>query len=490
MNSAKYYRLIVYYLSIFIIMIGIIQFLPLLVLPFYPDEISYAPCFLIPGAVAVFLGYLIRFFFRETEIVKLEKHYDAVLVVMVWVLAIFVSTFPWMLKGDYNFTQASFEMTSGFSTTGLSVVDVDHTPHIFLMFRSITLFVGGVGLVLILTCAFSDKYGLNLYHVEGHNDRLMPNLAKSARLILSIYSCYILAGTLAYIVLGMPVFDAINTAIAALSTGGFSVIGESIYGYHNLGIEIVTIIMMLLGQTNFLLHLSMIRKNFRNVWHHCETKFLLVLIVTILPFMIYNLLHFNYTENFWESVRISVFQFVTCLTTTGFVSVKDMSVLPSGFITFMVLLMLFGGDLESTGGGIKQYRVIVVLKGIWYSIFDTVSNPRMVKTHFIERAGKKSELSDEEISHTSSYILFYLCLFFLGSLIFTLHGYSLQDSMFEFSSAISTVGLSVGITNYHASGMILWTAIIGMFLGRLELMVVFEAILRGYKDIKGKENLS
>ena len=490
MNSAKYYRLIVYYLSIFIIMIGIIQFLPLLVLPFYPDEISYAPCFLIPGAVAVFLGYLIRFFFRETEIVKLEKHYDAVLVVMVWVLAIFVSTFPWMLKGDYNFTQASFEMTSGFSTTGLSVVDVDHTPHIFLMFRSITLFVGGVGLVLILTCAFSDKYGLNLYHVEGHNDRLMPNLAKSARLILSIYSCYILVGTLAYIILGMPVFDAINTAIAALSTGGFSVIGESIYGYHNLGIEIVTIIMMLLGQTNFLLHLSMIRKNFRNVWHHCETKFLLVLIVTILPFMVHNLLHFNYTGDFWESVRISVFQFVTCLTTTGFVSVKDMSVLPSGFITFMVLLMLFGGDLESTGGGIKQYRVIVVLKGIWYSIFDTVSNPRMVKTHFIERAGKKSELSDEEISHTSSYILFYLCLFFLGSLIFTLHGYSLQDSMFEFSSAISTVGLSVGITNYHASGMILWTAIIGMFLGRLELMVVFEAILRGYKDIKGKENLS
>lgn len=489
MKNGKYYRLITYYLSIFLIMIGIIQLLPLLVLPFYPEEMSYAPCFVIPGAVAIFLGYLIRFFFRGTEIVKLEKHYDAVLVVLVWFLAIFVSTFPWMLKGDYNFTQASFEMTSGFSTTGLSVVDVDHTPHIFLMFRSITLFVGGVGLVLILTCAFSDKYGLNLYHVEGHNDRLMPNLAKSARLILSIYSCYILAGTVGYCLMGMPLFDAINTAIAALSTGGFSVIGESIYGYHSLGVEIITIILMLLGQTNFFLHLSMIRKKFGNVWHHCETKFLLVLIVVIVPLMVHNLLQFDFTQNFWEALRVSVFQFVTCITTTGFVSVKDMTLLPSGFITFMVLLMLFGGDLESTGGGIKQYRVIVVLKGIWYSIFNTVSNRRMIQTRFIERAGKKEVLSEEEISSTSSYILFYLILFFAGSLIFTLHGYSLQDSMFEFSSAISTVGLSVGITNYHASGMILWTATIGMFLGRLELMVVFEAILRVVKDIKGKENL-
>ena len=80
-----------------------------------------------------------------------------------------------------------------------------------------------------------------------------------------------------------------------------------------------------------------------------------------------------------------------------------------------------------------------------------------------------------------------LLLFFLGSLIFTLYGYSLQDSMFEFSSAISTVGLSVGITNYYASKVILWTAMVGMFLGRLEIMVIFKAILRVTRDFKNKE---
>ena len=482
----RYHKLITYYLSIFVIMIGIIQLLPLLVIPFYPEEIGYAPCFIIPGVGAIFIGYLVGYFFRGTEILKLEKHYDSVLVVSVWILAIFISTFPWMLKGDYNFTQASFEMTSGFSTTGLSVVDVGNTPHIFLMFRSITLFVGGVGLVLILTCAFSDKYGLNLYNAEGHNDRLMPNLAKSARLILSIYSSYILFGTVSYIILGMPVFDAINTSIAALSTGGFSVINESIYGYHSLGVEIITMILMLLGQTNFLLHLSMIKRKFSNIWNHSETKFILALIIIFIPFMVVNLLTTGYTNSFWESLRVSAFQFVTTITTTGFVSVENMAILPSGFITVMILMMLVGGDLESTGGGIKQYRVIVTLKGIYRNIKNTILNSRTVTTDYITRAGKKYQLSQDEVASTSSYVLFYVILFLMGSLIFTMYGYSLQDSMFEFSSAISTVGLSVGITNYYASPVILWTAIVGMFLGRLEIMVVFEALLRVVKDVRGR----
>jgi len=463
-------------------MIGVIQLLPIPVVLLYPEEIKYLYCFIIPSMIAFVFGLALRISFKNVEIIKLEKHYDSVLVVLIWLSAILLSTIPWLLKGDYNFTQAAFEMTSGFSTTGLSVVDVENTPHIFLIFRSITLFVGGVGLILILTCAFNDRYGLNLYNAEGHNDKLMPNLAKSARLILSIYSAYIVFGTIAYYLLGMPIFDAVNTSIAALSTGGFSVINASIYGYHSLGIELVTILLMMLGQTNFLLHLSLMNKKFKNIIHHCESKFFIFLVIVLIPLMIINLLTTNYSSDLLESLRISVFQFVTCITTTGFVSVESLEALPSGFITIMILLMLFGGNLESTGGGIKQYRIIDKLK-------NTVSNTRMIRTHFIERVGKKTVLSDEEISSTSSYILFYLLLFFIGSLIFTLFGYSLQDSMFEFSSAISTVGLSVGITNYYAHPIILWTAMVGMFLGRLEIMVVFEAIFRSIKDIRKKENI-
>ena len=485
----SYYALVTYYMGIFIMMIGLIQLFPLVVIPFYPEEISYAYCFLIPGAASIAAGFLLRYFFRNTKILKLEKNYDSFLIVMIWLSAIIISTIPWLLKGGYNFSQACFEMTSGYSTTGLSVVDVDNTPHIFLLFRSSTLFIGGVGFVLIITSAFSDKYGLNLYNAEGHNDRLMPNLKSSARLILSIYSAYILFGTIAYIIFGMPVFDAINTSIAAISTGGFSVIGESIYGYHSLPIEIVTIILMILGQTNFMLHLNFFRKKFKRYFNHCETKFFVFLAVVFITVMTINLLKYNYTDDLSESLRYSLFQFVTCITTTGFVSVKDMAMLPSGFVTVMILLMLIGGDQESTGGGIKQYRVIVTLKGIYYSLKESVLNRKVVTTHYIYKLGEKYELGNDEIRQTSTYILFYLILFFMGSMIFTMYGYSLQDSMFEFSSAISTVGLSVGITNYNASKIILWTAMVGMFLGRMEIMVVFKALIRGFQDLKNREYL-
>ena len=117
MKKKDYYRLVFFYLSIFLVMIGVIQLLPLIVLPFYPEDISYAYCFLIPGIAAIGLGGLQRYILKDTKIVKLEKHYDSLLLVMIWLIAIMVSCFPWMLKGDYNFTQAAFEMTSGYSTT-------------------------------------------------------------------------------------------------------------------------------------------------------------------------------------------------------------------------------------------------------------------------------------------------------------------------------------------------------------------------------------
>lgn len=223
---------------------------------------------------------------------------------------------------------------------------------------------------------------------------------------------------------------------------------------------------------------------------HCETRFFAAVALIFVPLMAFDLLHMEYTGDILESLRIALFQFVTTITTTGFVSVKDMGMLPPGFVTFMILAMLIGGNQESTGGGIKQYRVIVVLLGIFYSLRESIMNAHMFVTHKVWRFGNKEDLERREVSATSTYVLFYILLFFLGSLIFSMYGYSLQDSMFEFASAISTVGLSLGITGYDASPVILWTGIVGMFLGRMEIMVVFKAIMRMLKDANNREGTS
>lgn len=198
----------------------------LLVLAAYLGEAVWARCFLVPGVGAVFAGYLFYLLIRGREKLRLCGRQDALIVVCSWILAILFCAVPFQMTGQYNLTQAVFECTSVWSTTGLSVVDVEQCPRIFLMFRSIMLFFGGV--VLVLVSVLSDRHGMRLYSAEGHSDRLLPNLVKSVRMIIAIYTSYILSGTFLYMAFGMDWFDALNHSIATLSTGGFSTRPESI----------------------------------------------------------------------------------------------------------------------------------------------------------------------------------------------------------------------------------------------------------------------
>jgi len=476
------YRLVLGYLGILIIMIGVICLLPLLVLPFYPEDIIYAKDFIIPGVGSIVVGYLLQFILKGKEKSQLAGHQDAVLVVFAWILAIVICAIPFMLTGKYNFTQSVFETTSGFSTTGLTVVDPDTCPKIFLMFRSITLFFGGVGLILVLTSAISDRYGMRLWNAEGHPDRLMPNLVKSARLILSIYSGYIILGTIMYAIFGMSIFDGLNHSIAALSTGGFSTHTANIGYFNSVPIEIITIVLMLLGNTNFFVHLHLVTGKFKNVFQHAEIKLVGLLSVICVPLLVWSI-YGSYHGDFWLAVRVGAFQFFTAITTTGFQTVPTFQGLPSSFLTILIVVMLIGGGIGSTAGGLKQYRVAIALKGMYWSFREKFSSRRVVRTHFINRVGTRVIISNEEYIDTLSFIVLYLAVFVVGSLIFTAFGYSLTDAMFEFSSSLGTVGISIGIVGYYANPIILWTSTIGMFLGRLEIVVVYIALSKIAMDV-------
>lgn len=131
--------------------------------------------------------------------------------------------------------------------------------------------------------------------------------------------------------------------------------------------------------------------------------------------------------------------------------------------------MLIGGGAGSTAGGLKIYRVYVMLKEIWWNLVRSVSPNRVIFTVQINRGGKKEEVADKEKNQINAFAFFYLLVFSAGTFIFCCFGYSVQDSMFEFASALSTVGLSVGITAYDANPVIHWTASAGMLLGRLEI---------------------
>jgi trk system potassium uptake protein TrkH len=331
--------------------------------------------------------------------------------------------------------------------------------------------------------AIVGPHGLGLYNAEGRSDKLMPNVRKSTKLIMTIYSGYVVAGVILYVLFGMPWFDSVNHSMAALSTGGFSIKPGSIGDYNNLGIELVTIVLMFLGTINFTAHYVLLKGEIKNFFKIGEIKFMFFLVAVITPIISFLSLSKIY-GSLSESIRVGSFEVITALSTTGF-SIVDGYNNWEGFSVFiLIILMIIGGGAGSTAGGIKQYRVYVMFKSLIWNIRQYLLPRNIVRENAIYRPEGEYYLKKNHIIEISNFITLYLFIYAIGVLIFLLYGYPLQDSMFEFASSLGTVGLSIGITSPDAPVVILWTQTIGMILGRLEFFVIFYSILKIINDIK------
>jgi trk system potassium uptake protein TrkH len=468
--------------GILLMFVGGLILLPLLSLPFYRNELDQAIYFIIPAAAALLIGFLLKLL-RPRYDIKLNLRQGAVIVLGIWISAALFSCLPFILSGMLNFTQAYFEAMSGWTTTGLSVVDVITAPHIFLLFRTLMQFFGGLGFVLIVVSALSETFGMRLYSAEGHSDKLLPNLAKSSRMIIAIYSGYFVAGTILYVIFGMPVFDAVNHSMAALSTGGFSTKPDSIGAFHSLPIELVTVVLMILGATNFLIHLLLIRRKFRKIVKLSELRFMLFLLGLIIPLVAVVSLTGLY-GNFGDAVRVSLFNITSALTTTGFSTVSYTN-WPSFAWLILIVMMIIGGGSGSTAGGIKYGRVYIMFKAFIWNIKRKFLPEHSVGEISINRPEGKVYIEPSIYSEAANYVFLYIVLLLAGTGILAAYGYSFQDSLFEYASALGTVGLSVGVTTPDMPSVALWSMTAGMLLGRLEIYVVFIGLIKVVKDIKG-----
>ncbi|GAB6099293.1 TrkH family potassium uptake protein [Halanaerocella petrolearia] len=475
------YELIFKYIGILTMAIGSFLLLPLLILPFYPEDIVHLKSFLLPAFIFLGLGFIIwKLTQHKEEDVTLSLKEGGIIVLISWIVAIIASAMPFIVAGKLNITQAVFEATSGWTTTGLSVVDVTKTAHIFLLWRSIMQFFGGAGLIVVMLSSVLHPYGFGLYNAEGRSDQLLPHIKRSTKAIMLIYSGYIIGGILLYVIAGMGVFDAINHSIAALSTGGFSTKADSIGHWDSLSIELITWILMLLGTTNFATHFALLKGKFKIVLKNGEVRLLMLLVTIFTPVIGY----FSLTEIYTKLptiLRRSIFEVISAISTTGF-SLDTFATWNSFGIISMVGLMIIGGGTGSTAGGIKLYRIYLMFKSIFWEMKSYFLPKNAVTQNFIWRGEKKLYIEPEYIREAANYIFLYLTTYFIGVLIYLAYGYNLSDSMFEFASSLGTVGLSVGVTAPDAPVGILWTETIGMLLGRLEFLVIFFAIIKIIKD--------
>lgn len=403
-------------------------------------------------------------------------------VVIGWIMVCFVGTLPFLFSNTVSsFTDALFESVSGFTTTGASIfADVESLPHGILLWRSVTHFFGGMGIITFTSLVLPNSAlgGTGLLKMESAamlQDQSRPRLREWLRIILLIYIGFCFLETVLLVFLGLSVFDAINHAFASVATGGFSTKNASIGAFHNVYVEMVAITFMFAGGMNFSVYYMFFRKNFKQALSRDDVRFyFLFTIVSILSIAFIN--YGNVNDTWTSAIRDSTFTVVSLNTTTGFVT-ADYEKWPQFCQLLLVLLMLVGACFGSTCGAIKNIRIIVLVKAVVKEIRQMI-HPTGV---FVVRVNQMS-LRDRDITFIGLFVSMYLILFLFISLLLCISGMDIVSALGGTAACMGGVGPGLGLVgpmdNYGGlEGMAKWLFIFAMLLGRLEIFSFFALLL-------------
>lgn len=466
------------YYGQFLILIGMLLLVPLITIIFYPEDIHQAYAFLIPGLSAIALGAGICYWHSQRAFShnwKSSIHEGSLTVLYAWLVGIVLGALPFVMSGQLTFVQGLFEAVSGWTTTGLSVVDVTKVNHLFQFHRCFMQFCGGLGFIMMILFFVQENQAANLYDAEGHPDRIQPRLINTVRMIFGVYFVSLVIGTGLYYIFGMNGFDSLFHAMCSLSTGGFSTEVDSIGAYHSVAIEWVTILLMVIGTTNFAVLILMVKRKWKEVQKISELRLFTVLVAFATVVVAISLSYSMYMS-LSESLRTAIFNVVSALSTTGYATMPYQT-WPTLAVFMLIVLMLIGGGYGSTAGGIKLTRVYIAFQTLKKTFKQKISSKRNIHKIYHYRAQGRTEIDASLMQDTISYIFIYLIIYAIGvGLLSFFANCDLQSAMFEFASALGTVGLSIGLTGPQTSAIVLIIEMCGMLLGRLEIFVVFIGI--------------
>lgn len=429
-------------------------------------------------------GGLSKAFFRKRNDIGIRE--GITIVTLSWIICIFLGALPFWFSGAcMTYCDAVFEATSGFTTTGASIlIDVESLPRSILFWRAFTNWLGGMGIIVIFVALLPamgvSGYQLFSAEVAGPTaERLKPRIGETAKLLWIIYLIITASMMLMLFCGGMPVFDTVCHTFATVSTGGFSTKNTSIGYYTNLYIEIVVAVFMFICGCNFSLYYACFRKEFKKVLKNSELRFFAVLISIAIIFVALSL-YFSKPEAFHggvkdgryydlgNSFRYAFFQIVTVCTGGGHVS-ADFDLWPNSCRFLMVLLMFIGACAGSTGGGIKCVRILLLLKSSMREL------RRIIRPHMVKHVKLNGEsVSEEIITESSVFFVVYLGFFGICSLALM----ALNTDIITSFSAVATcmancgpglvkVGPMANFSEMPYAGK--WILSFCMLLGRLEI---------------------
>ena len=428
------------------------------------------------GGVTILAGLLLWLYKFKTGN-KINKREGYLIVTLGWLSMVTFSTLPYLFSGTIdNFTDAFFEVMSGMTTTGASVLnDIEATPEGILYWRSMTQWIGGMGIIVLTVAIFPllGIGGIELFVAEAPgptSDKIHPRIQETAKRLWLLYVG--LTATLMFILwgMGMTFYEAINHAYATLSTGGFSTKNGSMMDFDLPRIQYPIIFFMFIGGINYSVIYHSLKGNWKNVWSSDEFKAyiglvgLLTIIVTATVFNVTDL-------GFEKSFRDSLFQIVSVITTTGFVSADYTSW--TGSLTMLFLILMFvGACAGSTSGGIKLIRHLVFFRNSALE-FKKILHPQAV----IPLKLNGQTVDAKVRTHIMTFLLLYLMIFVLGVIIVSVMGLDFKTAIGAVATTLGNVGPGLGqvgpVDNFAwLSPQIKWFLCLLMLLGRLELFSV------------------
>lgn len=442
------------------------------------------------AGIAAAFGQLTEWRLRTRA--ELSWAHGTVVVALAWLVGSFLAAVPFFLSGHVStFLDAWFEAMSGLTTSGLSVVeDLDHLSYSIRFYRQLTQFVGGQGVVIVMLAVFAAGPGSGtLYVAEGREEQLVPNVARTAKLIFRIALAYLVVGTAALAValwvagIGgwRGLWHALGLFFAGFDTGGFSPMSQSIGYYHSVTVEVVIAVLMVAGSLAFALHHLLWTGRHRELLRNLETRTLAVTLVGFSAVALYGLATSGaYTETS-GLFRKGFFTLLSAHTGTGYgVSSGTLFVTDWGMLApaAIVIVMAIGGMAGSTTGGVKAARLGLMAKGLVQDIRRLLL-PESALVVARYHSGRLRVLRTPELRVAIMLVLLFLGTYLAGTVAALAYGnWEFTEAMFESVSATANVGLSVGIVAPDMPALLQATYIVQMWVGRLEFIAVL--VLAGY----------
>ncbi|WP_432645491.1 TrkH family potassium uptake protein [Methanobrevibacter sp.] len=454
--------------------IGVMCLIPLLFdLIYFEFDLT---SFILPAAISIGLGVFLMKYLKKYSKKNLRLKHGMIISSIGWLWAALIGGLVFMLATNLSPLDAIFESMSALTGTGITMyTDLEILPHSVLFFRAFEQWIGGLGVVVMVISILTKPGAVTstLYHSEAHEERVKPSTKTTLEKTIKIYIIYTITGIILYILAGMPIFDSLCNTFCIISTGGMNIKNANMGYYNNDLIYFITIILMILGATSFLVHYKVIKTKGKSLLEDLQFK-IIICVIAIVTLLLY------YMSNIVPMELL--FTVVSAITTTGanIPSSLTMAGWPSFVLICLICLMLSGGSNGSTVGAIKLIRIITFFKGVYKHIREILSpTGRIVPIKLQDK-----QLPESVVAQSGNYITLYLMFILVTWALFCLFGYDPFKSLFAIVSLQGSNGLDLGIMTPQINPILKIVSIFNMWIGRLEIYPVLITIRTVFEIFK------